>query len=277
MPNSLYLADAPPLVAGPQDDEFADASGTIPNGWTEYDVDAELIPIEDEAGLNLKQDGSNGNIKLTGIYKAIPAGDFTLWTRLSLTSISGQNLARAGIVLWVDPTDANADARSIMVNQNAANVVIQVLAHTSNVADPTVVAEALYTVSSGHAAIYLRVRRTSSTYGFDFSSDGIGWQRLHSTGILGITPTQVGLGVDNLVNGAVNIAARFSFWRSLASDVGQGGVVLGDRIRFQGGGGTGPPGGGGGRNPPGGKPPPGGGGSLTGPVLKKLRFPDKVI
>lgn len=41
-----------------------------------------------------------------------------------------------------------------------------------------------------------------------------------------------------------------------------------------------PPGGGGGPNrPPGGRPnPPGGGGSgLTGPVLKKLRFPEKVI
>lgn len=55
------------------------------------------------------------------------------------------------------------------------------------------------------------------------------------------------------------------------------GLVLGNGVA---GGGGGPPGGGGrpGRpRPPGGGPPPGGGGSLTGPVLKKLRFPEKVI
>lgn len=44
------------------------------------------------------------------------------------------------------------------------------------------------------------------------------------------------------------------------------------------GGGATPPGGGGGRRPPGSGPPnPPGGGSLLGPVLKKLRFPEKVI
>ena len=52
-------------------------------------------------------------------------------------------------------------------------------------------------------------------------------------------------------------------------------LVLGDGT----GGGGGPPGGGGGpRRPPGSGPPnPPGGGSLLGPVLKKMRFPEKVI
>lgn len=42
-------------------------------------------------------------------------------------------------------------------------------------------------------------------------------------------------------------------------------------------GGVGPPGGGGKPHKPPHRPPPGGGGSLLGPVLKKLRFPEKVI
>lgn len=78
---------------------------------------------------------------------------------------------------------------------------------------------------------------------------------------MGVTNTQVG------TDGRVNSASGETTYYLTSFGDGTGGAA-------------GPPGGGGrpGRpRPPGGGPPPGGGGTLTGPVLKKLRFPEKVI
>ena len=222
------MPDAPPASAGADDDEFADASGGVPSGWTEVDFGAVLTVDEDEPGLQFTV-ATHAGSALAGIYKAIPAGDFTAWTKVSLSGLAVTDSLLAGIALWEDATTSTADVRTFALIANATQGELTVHPWTAYNAQGAATLTVPITVDSGVSHCYLMVRRTGTTYAFSYSSDGIGWQRVHNTAALGITPTHYGPCIDNINSGA-DVDARFAFWRYLASDVGLTPLMQGDRI-----------------------------------------------
>lgn len=79
------------------------------------------------------------------------------------------------------------------------------------------------------SAFYFRIRRTGTTYSFDFSTDGIGWARIY-TGSISFIPLHYGLVMTNVASGE-DISASFSFFRYVDSDVEVGGLMYGDRVQ----------------------------------------------
>lgn len=269
---------APPATAGALDDEFDGESGGVPNGWTEYDHSTTTTVDEDEAGLELIQ-ATKASDALGGIYKADPTGDITVWTHVSLNGLAhpATDSVVAGIALFEDATSSTSDVRIYGIEPGLTHAATYATYSTWSAHD-TRTASTDVNALNGVSDIFLRIRRTGTTYHFDISRNGNTWQRTYTTAALGFVPAQIGLVMST--NGAgITTNARFDFFRSTNSDVGLTGQSGGDRIIFEGpgvgsgGGGPGRP-----RRPPGGGPPnPPGGGSLLGPVLKKLRFPEKVI
>jgi hypothetical protein len=77
-------------------------------------------------------------------------------------------------------------------------------------------------------SIYARIRRTSTTYSFDMSDDGISWIQLAST-TLTFTPSEFGIFMDNKATG-YDVGAAFPFFRYTDSDVGLDSSANGRRI-----------------------------------------------
>lgn len=212
---------AKPASPSTENDEFADASGGVPSGWTE--VDHGSVTTVDEAvdGLRLTQSTHTGH-SVAGIYKTIPAGDFTIWTRASIYAIStgASQLAIGGLCLYQDATSSTSDMFLFYTGLAASNVPeIAAFTITQYNGTGTGVVSASGNRSTVPPSVYLRIRRTSTTYHFDLSYDGVGAYRLYTTSSLGFTPTHYGLAVDNLNSGA-DIRGVFSFFRYTASDIG---------------------------------------------------------
>ena len=219
----IWVPDYPPASAGALDDEFADASGGLPAGWTEYDHGTLQTPVEQVYGLELQHAGSGSN-QLAGVYKADPTGDITVVTKVSLSGAFASG-PQAGIGWLQDGATSTADAHWIRVIEGSANLVLATsiwTAYNTFSSNPV-----LATNSAGlfrtHA--YLRLRRTGTTYAFDYSSDGVGWIQL-SSGAISFTPTHIAL----LVLGTGAVRPKFAFFRSTNSDVGVGGVLGGARV-----------------------------------------------
>ena len=226
---TLYMPDAPPASAGADDDEFADAAGAgVPSGWTEVDHGTTTTVSEEEYGLKLLQATHAGD-SVAGVYKAIPAGDFSIVTKVQLSGLAEANFVVGGLALFQDATSATGDIATHTLHQDATATAINVETWTAYNAFGASVQQVIWSTDGGPTHVYLRIRRTGTTYAFDFSTDGVAFQRLHS-GTLSFTPAHYGLVVNNVASGQ-NVAAIFPFFRYVASDVGIVGVMGGDRVR----------------------------------------------
>lgn len=235
---NIWLPDAPPASAGSEDDEFDGNGGAgVPTGWTEVDHSTVQTVSENEAGLVLYQ-ATNASNSNTGIYKAIPAGDFTAWTKVGVSGITSLSVAhQAGFALWEDATNSAGDVYLFMLHiyQNDGNSAL-LQRWTSHAAFGSSVVRRFIQGDQPNG-IYLRIRRSTTTYAFDIGSDGIGWHRIHS-GALAFVPTHFGPVMANFATGA-DVRAHFKFFRYVASDVGVDGRVGGDRITVAAAGGAG--------------------------------------
>lgn len=227
MTPSLWLPDAPPISAGAEDDEFDGNSAGVPPGWTEVDHGAHLVVDEDSVGLQLTQATHVGE-SVSGVYRAIPAGDFTIWTKVSLSSISLGTAAQGGLALWEDATNSAGDVVTLAL---ASNATTRVESRTAYNAAATLLDAEQWQDSILPSHMYLRIRRASTTYDFEVSYAGVGFHRHYTTAALGFVPTHFGPVLWNVATG-VTVGARFPFFRYLASDVGLTGLPQGDRIQI---------------------------------------------
>lgn len=203
---------SPPDSPGSEDDEFTTEGAGVPAGWAACDHGAATTYAVDKAGLVMTQP-TGATLKLAGIVKAIPAGDFTIWTLSAL--MAPRNLsARCGLALWQDPALATADLATWGLRTSTGASGLEAVRWTqwngagTNLNVPAPMAQ-------GPADCWLRISRSGVNYSFDYSYDGWGWLRLH-TGTLPFTPTAFGPVVDNTAAG-VTIAARNAFFRYLPS------------------------------------------------------------
>jgi len=225
---TIWMPDAKPTTTGADDDEFADESGGVPSGWTEVDHDSNMTVTEDAAGLLMTKVTAVGNNN-SGIYKSIPAGDFTIWSKIGVGGTNLQNNT-GGLAIWEDAASTTAKLINLRIYMGTANSAFDVDLWTdynsfsSSLKGPIVV----HTGAIPHGAVYLRIRRTTATYSFDYSHDGVNWSLLYSNTI-SFTPTHYGIFTDNVTTAGLSYC-RAQFFRYVASDVGINGLVKGNRI-----------------------------------------------
>lgn len=228
MPSTLWLPDAPPATAGALDDEFADASGGVPNGWTEVDHGSHMTVSEDAQGLIMTQ-ATHANNSVSGIYKADPTGNITIWAKVGLSAGSGLSAAQVGLALWEDATSSTGNVVTFCLAPDGST---RVETRTAYDAVATATDTEQWYSFNLPTHMYLRIRRTTATYTFDASLDGKGWQQQYSTGALGFVPAQLGPCMWN-VNTGLTVVGRLQFFRSIASDVTVVGRMSGDRVRIR--------------------------------------------
>lgn len=220
-----YLVDAAPATPGADDDEFADNSGGVPGGWTEVDHGSVATVTEVTEGVQIQ---IAGGTKWAGIYKTIPAGDFTIWTKYSWRGRRNDAVFVAGLGLWEDATSSSGDliygglywssgtihwTTNLYSDYQTFNSSILSGDISLNSSDP-----------AGVRSWYIRIRRTGTTYSFDYSADGISWFFSIASGSISFTPTHYGPICENVIGGfgPPDQYYTFQFFRYLSSDIGTG-------------------------------------------------------
>lgn len=209
----LYFADIPPETANANDDEFP--SGALDGDWTEWDVGAKQTVTVGDYGLKLAHVSTSGE-SFAGVHRAIPAGDWSLATKLSLSSGAAQ-FPSGGILIGADLTTNPSTAAFRMfgfVVQNTGRVHLSVTAFSNYTTFSSTPVD-ITVEQTEH--VYLRVRRATTTLFYDYSTDGLNWMQVY-TESEPYTLVRVGLAVNNNTGGSgLAVAAYFRFWRQTSS------------------------------------------------------------
>lgn len=217
-----YDDEVTPAAAATPDDEFnsvtIDPKWTLVNwaGLTTYDFDT-TVP----SALYLKNPVGTTN---RAILQAIPAGDFTIFTKVKLAPQVVQ-YAYDGLILADGVTNGagNQVICSLVMEAAGYTVYIQKGANYGGMVSTL----ASVVVGQWQSQVILRLRRSGTSYFAAYSSDGILFREFAIT--LGFTPTYFGL--SSLTNGSTTHEAYFSYFRYVASATGKlGGRVLRTKV-----------------------------------------------
>jgi len=215
-------ADAPPVTASADDDEFNDS--TLSAAWTHWDPANTGTVTEEARGIKLVSTGSN----YSGVYRTItPSGDFMVWTKVQRTVSSG-NYTQGGLALFqnaaADPNNSDfisfqyygiSGGESISV-QGWSNYTTWA-ANYGNIDDGS--------IAGGY--IYLRIRSVSGVLSMDYSTDGIGWYLISSFNAP-FTPLQYGYVFQNSVS--VNNVLYADFFRVSTTKTAIGDIPEGRNV-----------------------------------------------
>jgi len=219
---TLWSPDAPPYSPSALDDEFDDASFNT-DLWTEFDPGALLTVSENETGLILDGLTQPANA-VCGVFQPIPAVDFSVTAKLALIAFA-QNFGILGLSLWQNAANPAAGMYNWSWVFSAAEQAIELTRFTNYTTWHSHVYQAPDAIIGTH--LYLRIRRISTTYYFDWSSDGIGWRQCHA-GALAFAPLHFGIMLNN-ANTGITIRAISTFFRY--TPYGTFNLILqGDRI-----------------------------------------------
>lgn len=215
---------SPPSTASPDDDEFDIPGAGVPSGWTDWDHGGLGSVDVDDAGLVLAQ-ASHVGTGWSGVTKPLPAGDFTIWTRLAASGNASSSPFTA-LALMEDPATATADFTALTIRSGTDVPTVDLNRWSAWNGTPTAL-KSPFAVAGFTPSAYFRIRRTGTTYRWEASADGLGWLTL-SGAAPGFTPTAVGLIQSNNNSGAV-LTSRASFYRYIAADAGPGQLMRGRR------------------------------------------------
>ena len=167
----LYAPDAPPESADAADDEFGD--GSLGAAWTDWDAGSVMAYSEGDYGAKLVHTGTAGD-SISGISRAIPVGDFAIVTKVSVSGL-GTNFTQAGIFVSADVvTNPSTAALRFwgVLEQNTNQKHLRALAYSNYT---TFSSELIDNDIRGFSAVYMRIRRVSTTLYYDYSGDGLNW------------------------------------------------------------------------------------------------------
>jgi hypothetical protein len=223
--------DLPPTSVNDKNDEFNDASVS---GWIELDEDGELTTSEDDYGLKLYY-VYNDQGYLTALLKSIPAGSFTVTTKV-IPLYYKHAAVYAGLVLANASSGISADFIGLFGVMNITNFDVTIEAASwpnlyrsgviSSSPSPTI------TNRLGRGPFYFRIIYDSENAQtlFQISSDGKSWTNLFEDvwGSLPISPSHMGLAIQSEDSGS----ARFEFFRVENSAVSEDQPVKGRKIKI---------------------------------------------
>lgn len=226
-PTNLWNPLLPPATVNANDDEFNDRS--LSTNWTEFDPNNRMTVQELKYGLAITKVGI-ATPDLTGIYKTLPAGDFTMFTRCTVLGPSNGIYNYCGLTLWENPGDTTKKIASWGVQRYNSNSILTNCFEWTNYALVSST-KITFTPVNISDTFYFRFRRNGTNYYAEVSTDGIGWSSGNAYAALtfSFTPTAMGLHVNSygVTSGE---KFQFDFFRYLGSDVGFTGILEGDRM-----------------------------------------------
>jgi hypothetical protein len=221
---AYWSPDAPPASPSGTDSEFSGGSGGVPSGFTEYDPGTLLTVTESSTYKNVQLLASTTAVTLDvlGIYKAIPAGDFTIWTKVKFLGPAA-NYSFTGLCLWEDATDSSKKIAGYGLSPRGATLMDNGIYTWTNWNTFSAATESNFQFVA--PCVYVRLRRTGTTYMMAFSNDGEAFLEYSTAVNPGFTPTHFGVGIGNTTG--ADALATFDFFRYVASDVGVTGILAG--------------------------------------------------
>jgi hypothetical protein len=196
--------DLPPSVPGSIDDEFED--GTIPGAWEYINSTA----WTESTGSARRTETSQVDYEVRGIAQALPAGDFTIVTKMSVSFTPNTGDYGIGLALFESDEDHNVTICGFYTIYDDAPV-IGYMKHADGARSYWTSAAGRYTDYISGEWLYLRLRRSSTTYYLDWSADGSNWLG-NDTIPVAFTPTKVGVALVNYAAGT-SLMAAFEFFR----------------------------------------------------------------
>lgn len=214
---SLFSPRSPPSSPHSDDDEFRDASGGVPGGWTEFDVGSRFTPIEDAYGLRIKADLATGVRAWGGVYKAVPgSSDYYIDVLVHYsgdTNASATNLNGLGIMLMQNNTLATSDL--VYWGWYQSNGSSRLIA--SSWSDYQTAGSNYYVGQFvDQASKWLRIAHIGTTIYFSYSDDGESWRLAGSTA-QPWAPAYVALVANQEVAATVKMVGTISHYRVVAS------------------------------------------------------------
>ncbi len=227
----IWSPDAPPASPSAYDSEFNAGSAGVPSGFTEYDPGSIISFDESSTYKKLVATITSATFAVAGgIYRAIPAGDFTIWTKVRVFGKLA-DYSWAGLALWEDATDNSKGIENfcIVARGSAGPIGIDQFYMTSyNTYNTDRLGNNSQMFSAQEA--YLRMRRNGTTYYIGWSENGEVWYEKNTATTVGFTPTHFGLSFANST-GVTNVATA-DFFRYVGSDVGLTGIMPGAAINL---------------------------------------------
>jgi hypothetical protein len=228
---TVWSPDAPPASPSAYDSEFDAGSAGVPSGFTEYDPGSILAVDESSTYKKLIATITSATFAVVGgIYREIPAGDFTIWTKVRVVGKLA-DYSWAGLALWEDATDSAKGIENfcLVARGSAGPVGIDQFYMTNY---NTYNTDRLGNNSQPYSAqeAYLRIRRNGTTYYIGWSENGEVWYEKNTATTIGFTPSHFGLSFANST-GVTNVATA-DFFRYVGSDVGLTGIMNGAAINL---------------------------------------------
>lgn len=211
---TFWDTDAPPISAGSIDDEFDD--GSVDAAWLSYDFGSKLTSVtEDTLGMTFRATTTNTSEPVWfGRYKALPGGDFTIYTKVHMNNIT-ENGGLAGLALLEDAASATGNVEFFGL---LAGVDGFIVSRTYTQYNPTGNTQRTFHGWTPRT-VYLRVRRTGTAYSFAHSIDGISWTDHPTSFTPSFTPLHIGLVAGNTL-AVTDWRVRFEFFRYVNSNTG---------------------------------------------------------
>lgn len=221
---NYWSPDAPPASPSGTDSEFDGGSSGVPSGFTEYDPGSILTVTESNTKKDVQLSHATiaGTLDIAGIYKAIPAGDFTIWTKYHFYGTS-VNYAFIGLCLWEDATDSTKKIAGYGLSPRNNTLLNNGLYTQTNYNTFNTATENNFNFIQSTG--YLQLRRNSTNYYLRYSNDGLSFFGGGSALNPGFTPTHFGVGMGNTTG--ATLLGTFDFFRYVASDVGLNGILAG--------------------------------------------------
>lgn len=188
-------------------DDFND--GSLLSNWT---TSTPVGTITESGGkLNFAITNAQNSDWYTGATEFAPVASVTIpggdWeSQVKMESYTSATATVPGMVVWLDRNNAYLFGRM----DNASDGL-----WVEKIVGDTYTALALNSVTT--QPVWLKIRKDSGTYYFDYSTDGLAWTTLYSvsTGSFGFTPTMVGPYAKEFGSNALNVSFDDFHLRSL--------------------------------------------------------------
>lgn len=209
------LIRAAPDSPNEDDDEFDTVGSGVPSGWSTWDVSGVLSTGDggvdvDEGGLVMVGETPDANRRSAGIFKDIPAGDFTAYVNVGVQT-EDQVLVAAGMFVAQDiETSPNtAELNAVYVHYDLWPRV----AAGQNIffGSTSLSGNGNFPMSNGSCWLRMRVDSSAPAIWADMSYDGINWNLVEYFPAPDTPLSKMGLFVA--VDGNNKTTARFRGFR----------------------------------------------------------------
>lgn len=202
--------DAPPASPHASDDEF---DGAVSGSWTDYDHGSVMTYAASSYGKGVRMVHAQATQSLAGLLRAAPVGDFSMVTHVRASSAPANRIVA---LLLAEGTASSSKIYAWLISGAAAGSDATLQLHYSTAYNTFSSSIFSYQIGGVGLAMgaFLRVRRISTTYYFDFSMDGKSWYRYNTNSLSNLSALNyIGIGGATNDAGAGDLITTFDFFR----------------------------------------------------------------